>query len=127
MGTERRQPSQKQVLRRQRKKRTEPIMNKSLFLSCSLILLVVFLAAQAEGKKRSFIERVCKKCEYCKDDPQCDGCKKCVECVSGVKMEGCRFCKAEEDEAACRERCNKGCNICKGKDGTGLESCKKLK
>ena len=42
-------------------------------------------------------------------------------------QEGCRFCKPEEDEAACRERCNKGCNICKGKDGSGLESCKKLK
>ena len=58
-------------------------MNKSLFLSCSLIVLVVFLAAQADGKKRSFLDRVCKKCDYCKEDPQCDGCKRCVECVSG--------------------------------------------
>ena len=63
-------------------------MNKSLFLSCSLIVLVVFLAAQADGKKRSFLDRVCKKCDYCKDDPQCDGCKKCVDCVSGDKTVG---------------------------------------
>ena len=60
-------------------------MNKSLLLCCSIIALVL-LATQAEGKKKSLIERICKKCEYCKTDPQCDGCKRCEECVGGSKM-----------------------------------------
>ena len=60
-------------------------MNKSLFLCCSIIALVLFLSAQAEGKKKSFLARVCSKCDYCKTDPNCDGCKKCGECISGLK------------------------------------------
>merc|ERR1739842_40252 len=120
MGREKRAFIGASYIRRLRKKRTVK-MRKSLFLCCSIIALVVFLAAQADGKKKSFLERVCQKCEYCQEDPQCDGCKKCGECISGdVKTSKCKFCKQEEDEIACRERCNKGCNICRGKDGSGL-------
>merc|ERR1711953_1565154 len=97
-----------QVLREDREHCTVK-MNKSLFLCCSIIVLVVCLAAQTEGQKRkTFLEKICGKCEYCKGDPNCDGCTKCDECLSGLKKEGCK----------------KGCNICKGKDGTRLESCK---
>ena len=60
-------------------------MNKSLLLCCSIIALVVILAAQADGKKPSILARICNKCEYCKTDPHCDGCKKCGECISGLK------------------------------------------
>ena len=132
-----------QVLREDREHCTVK-MNKSLFLCCSIIVLVVCLAAQTEGQKRkTFLEKICGKCEYCKGDPNCDGCTKCDECLSGLKkvnigsvdyqnifsnrfisQEGCKFCKEGEDVLECKERCNKGCNICKGKDGTGLESCK---
>ena len=40
---------------------------------------------------------------------------------------GCKFCREGEAESGCRERCSKGCNICQGKEGVGLESCKRFK
>ena len=39
---------------------------------------------------------------------------------------GCKFCKEGEAESGCRERCNKGCKICQGKDGSGLDSCNRI-
>ena len=43
---------------------------------------------------------------------------------STIPSELRRFCKVAETEDACRKRCKKGCKICGGKDGTGLNSCK---
>ena len=39
-------------------------------------------------------------------------------------QDGCRFCRKNEAVGKCKERCRKGCKICGGKDGEGLESCK---
>ena len=96
-----------------------------------------------ERKDRQLLERICKKCSYCDTDPGCEGCARCGQCSSRAEVmkydemtlvyddtlttlslqEGCRFCKAGEGEAGCRERCNRGCRICRGKDGQGLKSC----
>ena len=123
---------------------------KSKLLLLGLTLATTFVLSQAqEGKKEAkesvgssgFLDRLCEKCSYCKTDPNCDGCAKCSQCKSRSQVplqyltslkyfnvttsqEGCRFCKLGEDEDGCRSRCGKGCRICGGKDGTGLDSCK---
>ena len=121
--------------------------SKVLLLGLTLATILTFSQAQEDKKEASggssgFLDRLCEKCSYCKTDPNCDGCAKCSQCQSRsqvplenilppwkylniiVLQEGCRFCKLGEDEESCRNRCGKGCRICGGKDGTGLDSCK---
>merc|ERR1712109_52318 len=94
---------------KQTKRETECKMNKSLYLCVTVIVLVVLLSAEASGKTTSpFLSRLCQKCDYCNSDPGCDGCAKCSQCFGG-------------DQTS-----KEGCNICEGKDGSGLESCKKI-
>ena len=98
-------------------------MNK-LVLCCAMLLSIVLLAPSASAKKKSsFLAQLCEKCEYCTEDPTCQGCSECQKCET-TEQEGCSLCRVKESEADCVERCTKGCRICGGKDGNGLESCK---
>merc|ERR1712142_135894 len=112
--------------------KTAAKMRKSLLVFGTFLFVIVFLSAETSGKKRSstFLQRLCKKCEYCVEDPMCDGCNQCGDCFTGenggVGKAGCKFCKEGEAESKCRERCNKGCKICQGKDGSGLDSCNRI-
>ena len=101
-------------------------MNKLILSGAFLLVIVLLLPTSTTAAKKSgaFLDELCSKCKYCKTDPDCTGCKKCSECENR-KQEGCRFCRIDEVEKECVERCSKGCRICGGKDGTGLESCKK--
>merc|ERR1711970_191990 len=102
-------------------------MNK-LFLS----LLLLLLPPSTSGEKATgeFLSDLCAKCNYCTTenaDNKCTGCAKCSECTPKQRKakEGkCRFCKRKETEEGCVARCQKGCRICAGKDGNGLDSCK---
>jgi hypothetical protein len=104
-------------------------MNK-LVLSFAVLLAVALLLPTSSAKenkvtkKRAFLDDLCEKCKYCETDPECLGCSECAKCEN-KKQEGCRFCRPKEDRDECVARCSKGCRICGGKDGTGLESCKK--
>ena len=71
-------------------------------------------------------------------EPAEDSYLTCVTSVSIARLtrpalgesrsqEGCRFCREQETEEECVERCSKGCRICAGKDGDGLDSCKNRK
>ena len=94
-------------------------MNKLLILSAiTLTILVLVPSLEAKKKKGKLLTDLCEKCEYCETDPDCSGCAKCSECKSR-KDYGCKFCKRNEDEAKCVERCTKGCGICEK-----LESCR---
>merc|ERR1712106_1269360 len=103
-----------------------------LLLCCAVLLAIALLAPSASAKdtkspkkKGQFLTQLCEKCKYCETDPECSGCSECAKCET-KNQEGCRFCRAKEDEGECKERCRKGCGICGGKDGTGLDSCKKI-
>merc|ERR1712059_10853 len=74
------------------------------------------------GKRATFLDQLCDKCDYCKKDPTCSGCAKCEQCTD-KSQPNCRFCKAGETTKKCEERCMRGCNICKGKSGKGLKKC----
>merc|ERR1711864_39445 len=74
------------------------------------------------GKRASFLDQLCDKCDYCKKDPTCSGCAKCKQCTD-KSQPNCRFCKAGETTKKCEDRCMRGCNICKGKSGKGLKKC----
>merc|ERR1711942_83570 len=94
-----------------------------LFALLSLALLLPSPTTAARSG-RSFLSDLCEKCEYCKTDKECSGCQQCASCENR-KQEGCRFCRQKETVEKCVERCKKGCRICAGKDGDGLDSCKK--
>ena len=53
-------------------------MNKLVLVFGTLFVLVVFLSEEAEGG--SFLDNLCEKCDYCKDDPTCSGCVNCSRC-----------------------------------------------
>ena len=71
---------QKQVLQQTKKFQRQLKMNKFLLLVGTILL--VFLCAE-NTESLTFLQRVCKKCEYCIEDPTCDGCSKCDECFTG--------------------------------------------
>merc|ERR1712122_140137 len=96
-----------------------------LFALLSLALLLPSSTAAARSG-RATISDLCEKCEYCKIDKDCTGCQQCASCENR-KQEGCRFCRKKETVEKCVERCTKGCGICAGKDGDGLDSCKNKK
>merc|ERR1712168_1422790 len=91
---------------------------------CLILVSILVMVINVEGKKKSkVLKGVCRKCEYCKTvescvgdvcSYSCDGCNKCSECETPYKKQGfpCKFCKENEEEEKCVERCNSGCRIC---------------
>merc|ERR1712236_30687 len=103
-------------------------MKKLVLCGALLLTLLLLLLPSISGDERSkFLSDLCEKCDYCKTDIECLGCAKCSECTPmqrRVKTGKCRYCKENETVEKCKERCEKGCNICLGKDKKGLDSCK---
>merc|ERR1712156_105568 len=97
-------------------------MNKHILmlgLAVTLLCLASLHTVEADG----LLNRICEKCNYCKTDPNCDGCQRCGEC-SSRSQRGCRFARKVKTRLVVEKDAPKGCRICGGKDGEGLESCK---
>merc|ERR1712183_331434 len=103
------------------------IMPRLVLSMCVMLSLVLLLPSSTTAAKGgAFLKDLCEKCEYCDTDPTCSGCSECLKCETR-KQEGCRFCRKNEAEEDCKARCTKGCRICGGKNGDGLDSCKNRK
>ena len=102
------------------------MMKLSLFCPLFALLSIALLLPSpttAASSGNGFLSEICEKCEYCKIDTTCSGCQQCASCENR-KQEGCRFCKEQETVEGCVKRCKRGCRICAGKDGEGLDRCK---